>query len=141
MEGETCQSGFGLVGSAHPEVESEDAMLVTMLLKGVRVSPGEERSLQSKLRQAFGRFQRSIQQVDLAVEDVNGPKGGVDKRCRLTVCLPRQRDLVLEERGTDVLPAVHQLIDRTVVAVSRLRERRQTRRRGVPRTSVSGDAV
>lgn len=58
---------------------------------------------------------RRIRRVCISVEDVNGPKGGVDKRCRICATVGFA-PIVLEETQTDwqmaVARAIHRL-DRT----------------------------
>src|SRR5215831_8118830 len=38
---------------------------------------------------SLGRFDDHIRRVQLWIEDVNGPRGGRDLRCRLRICLRR----------------------------------------------------
>lgn len=68
---------------------------------------------------------RRIRRVCISVEDVNGPKGGVDKRCRICATLGFA-PIVLEETQTDwqvaVARAIHRL-DRT--ATERLQRMKQ----------------
>ena len=49
------------------------------------------------LRFALGRFAGKVARVRATVEDVNGPKGGPDKRCRLRAVLSRGGDPILAE--------------------------------------------
>ena len=58
---------------------------------------------------------RHIRRVDISIEDVNGPKGGIDKQCRIRAILGFA-SVVLEETQSDwqvaVARAIHRL-DRT----------------------------
>lgn len=69
---------------------------------------------------------RQIRRVDISLEDVNGPKGGVDKRCRIRATLGFAR-VLLEESQTDwqiaVARAIHRL-DQT--ATQRLQRMNRT---------------
>lgn len=104
-------------------------MKLSLTLKGVEKTPGFDRLLQRKLHYAFDQFGHLVQQVALAVEDLNGPKGGVDKRCRVAISVPRHPSVVVEGRGEAVLAVVSDAIDRAAQALARLRDRRHTRRR------------
>jgi len=45
-------------------------------------------SIESQLERALARFAHRIARVDIALTDQNGPRGGVDKRCRVRVQMP-----------------------------------------------------
>ncbi|MDX1965941.1 MAG: hypothetical protein SFV23_02110 [Planctomycetaceae bacterium] len=107
-------------------------MRVDLIVKGVAKTPTLDRMLRHKLHYAFDQFGRWVSEVALAVEDVNGPKGGVDKRCRVTVSVPRSAAVVIDGRGADLLAVVTEAIDRAAHSLARLRDRRQDRRRHAP---------
>ena len=45
-----------------------------------------------RMAMIFGRFRERIGAVGVYLDDVNGPRGGIDKRCRVELtCLPRDR--------------------------------------------------
>src|SRR5664279_2182551 len=61
-----------------------------------------------RVGQALNRFEQRVGSVRIALTDVNGPKGGPDKVCRLTVVLPgcdRVADRV-KQRVSSVLEKV-----------------------------------
>ncbi len=109
-------------------------MHIDLTVKGVAKTPALDRLLHHKLPYAFDQFGRWVRDVALAVEDLNGPKGGVDKRCRLTVSVPRSAAVVIDERGADLLAVVTNAIDRAAQSLARLRDRRHSRRRQAPVT-------
>ncbi len=47
---------------------------------------------------ALSRFDLRIKQVELVVSDENGPRGGIDKACRVSVSLHRASDVVVSDR-------------------------------------------
>ena len=103
-------------------------MRLNLTWKGVAKTPVMDRLLEHKLHYALDRFGHWVQSVDLAVEDLNGPKGGVDKRCRMAVSIPRHRSVVVDGRGEDMMAVVTDVIDRTAAALARVRDRRHSRR-------------
>ena len=104
-------------------------MRLSFTVKGVDTTPTLNRMLHHKLHYAFDQFGQWVQGVSLALEDLNGPKGGVDKRCRVKVSIPRHPEVVVEGRGAEVIAVVNDAIDRAAQALSRLRGRRHDRRR------------
>ncbi|OYW20847.1 MAG: hypothetical protein B7Z55_06685 [Planctomycetales bacterium 12-60-4] len=104
-------------------------MRVNLTVKGVAKTPTLDRLLHHKLHYAFDQFGHWVRHVAMVLEDVNGPKGGVDKRCRVTVSVPRHPMVVVDGRGADLLAVVTDAIDRVTQSLARLRDRRHTRRR------------
>ena len=78
-----------------------------------------------RLRFALSRFTTKIEQVSLVMNDVNGPRGGTDKVCRVTVKLRRTSDVVLTASDADLRSCVARAADRAGRAVSRSIERSQ----------------
>lgn len=75
---------------------------------------------------ALTRFSRAIRSVTVRVDDANGPKGGVDQQCTVTIHLIRPgEDLVVTHADADAFTAV----SRAMVRASRVVARRLERRR------------
>lgn len=69
---------------------------------------------------ALGRFHGRIRSIAIRVDDVNGPRGGIDKRCHVTVRLTApKRTLVIEDADADAAVAIDRLADRTARTVAR----------------------
>jgi putative sigma-54 modulation protein len=90
------------------------------------LSPEVRDQLQRRLHVALGRLATSIHAVDVTIVDINGPKGGADKQCRIQVRGPSLREIVIEHVGTDVLSTVSLAAERTGRAVARALVRRRT---------------
>lgn len=73
----------------------------------------------------FSRFGAEVHGVTVSFTDVNGPKGGVDIRCRVRVRGPRLGTITLESRRHDPHAAIADLLERTQRAVRRQLERRR----------------
>ena len=71
----------------------------------------------------LGRFGHEITKVFVRIADINGPKGGVDKRCQITVQGPRVGLSTLDELSGDAYSAVDLAVERTARAVGRGLER------------------
>ena len=53
-----------------------------------------QRSL-ARMRRALRRLHGAVAQVRVQLEDINGPDGGVDKRCRVEVAVPGQKPVAV----------------------------------------------
>jgi hypothetical protein len=103
-------------------------MRMNVTVRGVTLDPSLKSLMQHKLHYALDRFGHWVQKVEVALEDLNGPKGGVDKRCRMTVSVPRRPDVIVEGRGDQLSSVMTEVIDRTALALDRLRGKKHAAR-------------
>ena len=68
----------------------------------------------------LGRGIRRLRRVDVTLSDLNGPRGGIDKRCLIKVSLDGLRPVVIE----DVQSHLYMAIDRAAGRASRTVVRR-----------------
>ncbi len=68
---------------------------------------------------ALGRFEPRIHSVRLRLDDVNGPKGGIDKHCRITVRLRTGGTVTAEVTDVAFEPAIHRAVERIARRVQR----------------------
>ncbi len=93
-----------------------------------RLNEDDKAYIRRKFGMKLGKFARSIERVTLRLEDVNGPKGGVDQSCRIKVVLSGLPSLMVEERSETINEAIDQALSRTAYAVRSQLQRRRTRR-------------
>jgi len=69
---------------------------------------------------ALRRFGHRVRSLVVRVTDVNGPRGGIDKRCQVTVQLQGpSRTVVIDDVDTDAAIAIGRAADRTARSVAR----------------------
>lgn len=85
--------------------------------------------VERRSRFELSRYQPAASRLQVRLGDVNGPRGGADKRCRVRVCLVGQPEVVVEDTQVDLYAAVDRALGRAARAVSRRlgRIRRQER--------------
>jgi putative sigma-54 modulation protein len=88
---------------------------------GDRLHEQVERQMGFALRQ----FESWISGAAVHLEDINGPKGGVDKQCRVLVKLKGGKTLKIEDLDADMTVAVNRAADRIGHAVSREVDKRR----------------
>lgn len=82
-----------------------------------------------RLQLALGRFARAIDRVWVYLRDVNGPRGGLSKKCRIVVELPRRGRVIVTGMDTDIFAAITRTASRAKFAVRRRIKQRLARRR------------
>lgn len=61
----------------------------------------------------------NLDKVTLRIDDINGPKGGVDKSCRIQIPIAGGKPVVIEEVQSDLHIAIDRAIERAGRALSR----------------------
>jgi putative sigma-54 modulation protein len=81
------------------------------------------------LQVALGPVRSYLHGADLYLTDVNGPKGGPGKRCRVVAYLPAGRPVVVSRTDRDPVAAVTAAAARCRRSIRSQLKRRQDRRR------------
>jgi ribosome hibernation promoting factor len=81
--------------------------------------------VRGKLARRLRKFAHSIERVSLRCEDMNGPRGGVDRVCRIKVVLRGLPSVVFEKRDVSLNAAVELALDGVERAVRRVLQRRR----------------
>lgn len=79
-----------------------------------------------RLRFALTSADNHVQRIIVRLSDINGPRGGEDKRCRLQVVLAGLPDVVVEDTEADLYFAIDRAVDRAGRSVMRRINRKQT---------------
>lgn len=77
-----------------------------------------------RLHLHLSRFGREVSMVVVRLRDVNGPKGGLDKHCQVSLRGPRV-SAVIGDVHEDAYAAVDLVVGRLTHAVGRVLERRR----------------
>jgi putative sigma-54 modulation protein len=85
------------------------------------------------------RFDHMIRRVCVQITDINGPRGGEDKSCRIQVYLKRASSVIIEDRGASLLAVVCRAVARVDMAMSRSADRLRGRRRSRSEKGISND--
>ena len=90
--------------------------------------PVERDYVRRKLGIKLGKYARSIERISVRLEDVNGPRGGVDQSCRIKVVLHALPSVVFESRDA----ALNAAVDAALAGVERAVRRTVQRKRMKP---------
>lgn len=79
--------------------------------------------VEARVRLLTTRHGHRITRIDVTLLDINGPKGGVDKRCRVRLKLQGRPSLVIQETNADMYEAINACAYRLKRAVKKQFER------------------
>jgi len=109
----------------------------------VKVTTVLREYIDRRLHFALGRFGPAIDHVIVRVGDINGPRGGVDKRCQIVVKLRASgsNPIAIDDSDEELHVAVARAsnrAERTVArAIERKRRKRAYQRRRLPVEDIS----
>jgi putative sigma-54 modulation protein len=84
--------------------------------------------VERRMNFALEQFNSWITHVQVHLEDVNGPRRGVDKQCRILVNIKGGKTIKVEDMDTDMISAVNRAADRVGQVVSREVDRRREKK-------------
>lgn len=102
--------------------------------QGFDLTDGLRDYTQRRLAFGLGRSAHQVSRVAVLLADINGPRGGVDKRCRIRVRLAPSLEVVVEDTQADLYVA----IDRATERIGRTVARSIGRQRGSRFASRAG---
>ncbi len=95
-----------------------------------RIRRSLEEQLERRIHFALGRFGRRIRRISAFLEDINGPRGGEDQRCRIEVSMVPSGSIMAEATDVEVLSAVGRAAERVARRLRDTLDRERTVRRG-----------
>lgn len=100
-------------------------MHIDIQTHGFRLTPGLREHVEKRLAYALTHAGDSIMRLTVRLSDVNGPRGGDDKRCLIEARLKQSPAVVIEDVEADLYVA----IDRAAERAGRTLARRLARQR------------
>jgi putative sigma-54 modulation protein len=95
--------------------------------KGINQPQDFQEHVERRVALELSRFSGKLSEIIVWLEDVNGPKGGVDKHCRVKVSGPGVGPIVAEGRDADMTSAISRAIATAGRAASRSLRRVKSR--------------
>jgi putative sigma-54 modulation protein len=100
-------------------------MTISVRGYGMHVSRKIRRLVDRRVAFELSRFGRQVRAVTVNLEDLNGPRGGIDKRCAMQADLAPGGSVRVEKTDGDLRAAIGRTTSRLAHAVARALERRR----------------
>lgn len=94
---------------------------------GVDLSQEERVRIRYGLGVKLGKYETAIERVTVRVLDVNGPRGGIDKLCRIKVVLSGLPSVVFESQALTLTAAINGALSGAERTVRRSIQRQDTK--------------
>ncbi len=112
-------------------------MHITIQTRGFSITESLRLYVLQRIRFVLGWAGIGTRKLAVVLSDINGPRGGNDKRCKIQVQLVGGKDLVIEDTEADMYVA----IDRAAERADRALVRRMKREREVTHLSPAKGIV
>lgn len=99
-------------------------MLLSIRFSGGKRTDFGDHDYEEILSRALDRFRHRLKQVYLYIEDVNGPRGGVDKQCRCVLHLRRMAPIVIQDQDENLTALINRVANRASYALSQKADRK-----------------
>lgn len=103
--------------------------------RNIEASNEIQNHIDRRIAFAFARGHKQVRTLLVKLTDINGPKGGIDKQCKVVVRLHSQPSIVIVERQADIYHA----IDRCITRASRNLMQQLKRRSSLQRKLIYND--
>lgn len=100
-------------------------MKVQVRYRQIESTPALQELVERRVQFGLSRFVHTIREVHVTLADVNGPRGGVDKVCRVRVAGPKIDPIVIEEAAAGLATAIDGAIARAARTTARTIDRRR----------------
>ena len=108
-------------------------MHIDIQARGFELTDGLREHTMRRLSFATDWARDEVRRVTVRLSDINGPRGGEDKRCLIQIPLAGRTDIVIDELDSDLYVA----IDRVAERAGRTLDRRLSRSRQFTALSLS----
>jgi putative sigma-54 modulation protein len=94
-------------------------MLVNIQSRHFSLSAALSKYVKSKIQIMLSRYESKIISINVSLFDINGPKGGEDKCCKIIIKINGSSSIVVQETAEDLYDAINSCSRRTRRAVKR----------------------
>ena len=120
-------------------------MRMTIQASGFDITSALRSYVEQRLGTALGWARHHLRKLAVSLSDINGPRGGVDKRCKIQLRLAGGRDIIIDGVEADLYAAIDRAADRAdravVKQVERTRQFAHTRLPAPQETPDAGNAA
>lgn len=108
-------------------------MIVDIQSRPFSLTSPLRRYVRNKIQSSIEARTDAIQRIDVRLSDINGPHGGIDKRCHIHLVIPQQAAIVIKDTQENLYIA----IDRAIARAREVLDRKLSRKRQLTQNPVS----
>ncbi len=117
-------------------------MQIIIQARGFAVTAGLREHIERRVHFALNWADYHVRRISVRLSDLNGPRGGEDKRCHIQLTVPGAADVVIEDTESDLYVAIDRAAERAGRTLARqVKRQRQHRHDSSRSTPTSNTAV
>ena len=105
-------------------------MHIVTQARGFDLSEELREHVERRLGFAIDRARHRVGRISVILSDINGPRGGDDKRCHIQLAIDGAADLVIDDTQSDLHVAIDRAVGRAGRTLARRVARQHQRRPG-----------
>lgn len=109
-------------------------MKIDIQAKQLKLGQTFKQNVKVKIRRLFQHNSEDVNRINITVADINGPKGGDDKVCKVNVSVGGGKNILVSARDSSAYKAVTQAIRKASATLSKQRQKA----RDIKHISLSG---
>ena len=98
-------------------------MRIDIQANGFELTDALRQHAERRLQFALSWAGNDVRRIVVRLSDINGPRGGKDKRCTIQIPIPRAQDVLIEDTESDLYVAIDRAVDRAERTLARKLER------------------
>lgn len=98
-------------------------MRIDIQANGFELTDALRQHAERRLQFALSWASNDVRRIVVRLSDINGPRGGKDKRCTIQIPMPRAQDVLIEDTESDLYVAIDRAVERTERTLARKLER------------------
>ncbi len=100
-------------------------MQIHMVSKEFSLTPSLRDYLERRLRSAFSPAHRKMVSIAVRLRDLNGPRGGCDMLCQVSVTMPGKPEVVVKEVQENMYNAIDRAVKRAAYRAVQIMTRKR----------------
>lgn len=104
-------------------------MNIDLQARDFNLTNAHELQIRQKLKVVLSRFSHKIRLARVVLSDINGPKGGKDKRCAICVEVNNHKTVVVEEVSENMFESINRCSQRVKRTLTRMLNKRRVNTR------------
>lgn len=116
-------------------------MQIVIQSRGFALTGALREHIERRVLFALGWADYQVRKVEVRVSDLNGPRGGEDKRCQIQILAAGIPEVLIQDIEVDLYVAVDRAADRAGRALARRLARQREHRQSLRHTPALADAA
>ena len=116
-------------------------MNINLQARDFHLTDSLESQIRQKMKNILNRFDQKIRMARVVLSDINGPKGGKDKRCTIKIEVHNFKTIVVDEVTENMYESISRCSQRAKRAIDKLfnKNRANKRETGIFISNLSSD--